>query len=834
LGWDEGANDFDWTVTDTLPASARGQFPTEPRYADLRWARTEQDLSLQHPRFREAIADLAATIHGRPKDELIGEDVRQHRRTLRLTRSVIAAITSFAILVSVLAVAAWQARNRAEDERQVATSRFLSATALNSLDGHLDRAALLSVGALATRDTTEARNALLTTVQRTPDAQRYLRSEGAEVAEVDISPDGAVAAAVDYDGLVSVWDIRSGRAPVPPAVAHDGHGLAITFSPDGRLLATGGADGTIAVWDAALLTLERRLHVSDPAVRSLAFSPDGKWLAAGGGAPTSAESLLGFANKTPRKIEMFEVPTWEHWGALIGHLGAAERVQFSADSRHIYSASIDFDSGILWWDTRTWDSGHISFPDQTGRNTGMGISPNGKQFAVASNLSAMPLVWDVQKNRSIASLTGLTGRLSGLAYNPEGDFIAASTFDGEVGIWPTADLTQPVRHLAGHDRNIEGGGTVVAFGPRGLLVSGSSGGAVILHDVNATTRLVTDVIRGQGDISSGDVVGNERGAFAINSSELDMAQLWNSQTGQRSSIRLPADASLGTGSTLSPDGTRLMVDITKGDQHTLALIDTNAGQVLWRASEHPIGAAFSPDGSIIAIADDKGTVRILDTGTGARRAAFPAQPPIPDELKRYDDLGIVAQLDRAVLAFGDDGRILAVAGPDGPVWLWDVKEARLATAKPLLGHGRVSSMAFNPGATVLATGGADELIRLWNVESADLIGLTAERPQGRVYALLFSPDGRTLVSSSPQHEFWDVGTRQRIGEPIEVSAPWSKMAFSADGGQLAVAGPEGDAQVVDTSIKSWVGKACAIANRSLSTDEARQFLDGQDPRPCAR
>jgi WD40 repeat protein len=832
LRWDEGAKDFDWTVTNALPGTARGRFAAEPRYVDLRWARTEQDLSLQHPRFRGAIADLAATIHGKPKDELIGEDVRQYRRTVRVMRSVIAAITMFAVLLSVLAVATWQARNRAEREGQTAGSRFLSAAAINSLDRHLDRAALLSVEALDIRDTAEARNALLTTVQRTPDAQRYLRSEGAEVADVAINPQGTIAAAVDHDGLVSAWDVRSGHLLVPPTVAHDGPGLAVAFSPDGRLLATGGGDGRVMVWDAAMVAPVQWLGVTDPAVRSLAFSPDGKWLAAGGGAATSTESLMGFADRTPRRIELFEVSTWDHTAALTGHLGAVEGLQFSADSRRIYSSIIDFDSGIIWWDTRTWYGEQVSFPEQDGRNVGMGISPDGNQIAVASDLSEVALVWDVQNDRSIASLGGLTSRLSGLAYSPEGDFIAASTFGGEVGIWATDDLTRPVQHLAAHDRNIEGGGTVVAFGPRGLLVSGSSGGAVVLHDVNATTRLVTDVLSGKGDLPSGSVVGNERGAFAISSSESRTAQLWDAHTGARRSIQLPSDASLGTGSALSPDGTRMTVDITKDDQHTLALIDTEVGQVLWRVTQNPIGAAFSPDGSIIAIADDKGIVRLHDVETGTRRATFPAQPPVPEELKRYDELDIVFQQDRAVLAFDDQGSILAVAGPDGPVWLWDVKEEKLASAKPLLGHGRVSSMAFSPGAAVLATGGNDELIRLWNVENGELIGLTSERPQGRVYALLFSPDGRTLVSSSPEHEFWDVGTRQRIGEPIDVSDPWSEMAFSTDGSKLAVVGPDGDARRVNTSVKSWVAIACSIANRDLSPDEARQFLDGQDPRPC--
>jgi eukaryotic-like serine/threonine-protein kinase len=201
-------------------------------------------------------------------------------------------------------------------------------------------------------------------VQRTPDAQRYLRSEGAEVADVAISPQGTIAAAIDHNGLVSVWDVRSGRLLAPPTIAHDGLGLAIAFSPDGRLLATGGGDGTVAVWDAATVAPVQWLKVTDPAVRSLAFSPDGKWLAAGGGAPTLTDSIIGFLKRTPRKIEMFDVSTWDHRGALTGHLGAVEGLQFSADSRRVYSASISFPAGILWWTRRQGTAARFRFPSR--------------------------------------------------------------------------------------------------------------------------------------------------------------------------------------------------------------------------------------------------------------------------------------------------------------------------------------------------------------------------------------------------------------------------------------------------------------------------------------
>ena len=67
-------------------------FTSEPRHLDLVWAQSQDDLDLRNTRFRDAVADLAAPIHGIPKDELESEDVRQHRKALRLRRGSVAAL----------------------------------------------------------------------------------------------------------------------------------------------------------------------------------------------------------------------------------------------------------------------------------------------------------------------------------------------------------------------------------------------------------------------------------------------------------------------------------------------------------------------------------------------------------------------------------------------------------------------------------------------------------------------------------------------------------------------------------------------------------------------
>lgn len=74
--WDAATGDLHRTRSTAVPPALFGAFREEPRYLDLRWASTGQELDLRNAEFRDAIAQLAAPIHGRPKSELDGEDVR--------------------------------------------------------------------------------------------------------------------------------------------------------------------------------------------------------------------------------------------------------------------------------------------------------------------------------------------------------------------------------------------------------------------------------------------------------------------------------------------------------------------------------------------------------------------------------------------------------------------------------------------------------------------------------------------------------------------------------------------------------------------------------------
>lgn len=139
------------------------------------------------------------------------------------------------------------------------------------------------------------------------------------------------------------------------------------------------------------------------------------------------------------------------------------------------------------------------------------------------------------------------------------------------------------------------------------------------------------------------------------------------------------------------------------------------------------------------------------------------------------------------LAFSPDGKVLATAGADQVIYLWDVETHRQIGR--LEGHqSLVKSVAFSPDGSTLASASDDKTIILWNVETQQPLGLALVGHEGKVNCVAFSPDGRTLASASSDTtvRLWDISTRQSMAlvghEDLVLGVAWSpdsKMVASA-------------------------------------------------------
>jgi tetratricopeptide (TPR) repeat protein len=100
ISWDAASNDFDWSKTNALPQELSGVFDDEPFYVNV--SNLSADDQYQGATARSRLADIAAVLLDKAKDDLIGEDLRQHKNALRLAAAAIAILFSTSIL------AGWQ------------------------------------------------------------------------------------------------------------------------------------------------------------------------------------------------------------------------------------------------------------------------------------------------------------------------------------------------------------------------------------------------------------------------------------------------------------------------------------------------------------------------------------------------------------------------------------------------------------------------------------------------------------------------------------------------------------------------------------------------------
>ena len=191
---------------------------------------------------------------------------------------------------------------------------------------------------------------------------------------------------------------------------------------------------------------------------------------------------------------------------------------------------------------------------------------------------------------------------------------------------------------------------------------------------------------------------------------------------------------------------------------------------------------FSPDGALLASAGSDKTVRIWEVST--RKEAC---PPLRGHKSTVWSV-----------AFSPDGRVLASAGHDGKVNFWDVHGCRVKSP-PLQQDGPVYSVAFSRDAKVLVTANHSGVLRLWNIATGKITAPPLRGHTKLVNALAFSPDGRLLASASFDRtvRLWNVRQAQPNGLPLKghESSIYS-VAFSPDGELLATAGK-------DETVRLW-------------------------------
>lgn len=351
MNWDSQAGDFDWRTTTALPEQLRKRFADEPLYVDLRWARSEENLSVRHLQFRGALLDIAAPLHGKPKEDLDGEDVRQQRRNKAWAWSAGAALSVLAVAATAAAIYAVSQRNEALHQRDLATARQREAEARLAFDQSgegLVKATLLAVDSLRSAQTTEGMDTMgrfLRLLPRKPLwRQAPVRSDtsGQPRPSLAFSPDGRLIASTLAGEEVTWLDAITGRETRRTATAcHPSNRTTLAFSPNGAQLAVGCAHQVCVLdthGDGPCRLLPQNARHGDM-VWAAAFSPDAK--------------VLATASYHSDEVFAYDAAAWTAKPDRARQGPAVRAVAISPDSQWLVTASTD---GVRLWKLGRYDA----------------------------------------------------------------------------------------------------------------------------------------------------------------------------------------------------------------------------------------------------------------------------------------------------------------------------------------------------------------------------------------------------------------------------------------------------------------------------------------------
>ncbi len=538
-----------------------------------------------------------------------------------------------------------------------------------------------------------------------------LAGHHSSVLALAFSPDGKRLASGGQDHTVRLWDVHTG-GQIEVMTQHADAVIALAFHPADDILVSGSDDHAICLWDLSGLVQENpaqaqrgavrlitTLHDFNSAVRALAFNPDGSLLA-GGGVDTT--------------IRLWKWADRSVVATLQGHANVVRCLVFSPDGSWLFSSGAD--RTIRIWDVtgrRTLQvlRGHEHVV------RALAVHPDGSRLASGS-LDDTIRLWDLQRLQTDPAIRTIRGHLAAihvLAFSYDGTVLAVGDGMGWVRLWPIyplaprgaqrakgsealeeADSSIPYT-LPGRGAQING----IAFSPDGRwLASADYDQLVRIWDLSS--RQTVCVLRGHR-AAVHSVRFSPRGDLLATSGQEGDIYVWD--------VTIPAKSRLhkilkGHTQTINSiqfmsGGTHL---ISGAADNTMRVWDLAAGlciQVVKEENEQFVTLALSPDHSLLAAAGWNKVIRLY---------RIDAQNVIHAFRTIRTHTSVIFSV-----AFSPDGSRLAIGGEKGMVWFQDVQSGQELFRLPEQTQP-VRSVAFHPNGKLLAIGGDDETVRLWPVD----------------------------------------------------------------------------------------------------------------------